>query len=164
MYERLKRQFMSTEPPRSIVPLLWYHGEDDSLILEEIRRMDEMGCAGFIIESRPHPDYLGQKWWHDVRISVEEARERNMEVWIFDEESFPSGFAGGRVLAKNPDFRYRVLVKRHLDIESSDGHLHVPLDQLIHSGDNVISLVAIPLEGDGKPDPERAVFVTDGVG
>lgn len=113
-YEQLKWQFTSTEPPRSLFPLLWLHGGEDEteeVLRREIAAMDKGGSGGFIIESRPHDDYLGDRWWRDVRICLDEAERRNMEVWIFDEEFFPSGIAGGKVLAENPDFRMKVLVK-----------------------------------------------------
>jgi hypothetical protein len=96
--------FSSPDPPRSIGPLLWYHGEDDALILREIDRMHDAGIGNFTIESRPHPDYLGPKWWHDLSISIERAQRLGMQVWIFDEKWFPSGVAGGLVMQADKRF------------------------------------------------------------
>src|SRR4051812_18750138 len=113
-YNRLKEQFASPNPPRSLFPLLWLHGDEretEAVIRREIAAMDEGGCGGFVIESRPHNDYLGERWWQDIGYCLDEASQRNMDVWLFDEEYYPSGIAGGKVLAVNPDFRMQVLVK-----------------------------------------------------
>ncbi|MFD0713568.1 glycosyl hydrolase [Paenibacillus sp. GCM10027626] len=149
MYNTLKAAFSSKEPPRSIAPLLWYHGEEQSLILEEIARMDEMGCGGFVIESRPHRDYLGKQWWDDLQVSIAEAKRRGMEVWIFDEEFFPSGIAGGRVLAANADYRQHVLVERRIDVCCADGEVTIPLEGLVLEGDTTIAILACKIKEDG---------------
>ncbi|MDI4643549.1 glycosyl hydrolase [Cohnella hashimotonis] len=112
--DTLRRQFASANPPRSLYPLLWLHGdprETEETLRREIQAMDDAGCGGFVIESRPHLDYLGDGWWRDVGICLDEARSRGMEVWIFDEEYYPSGIAGGKVLTKMPDYRMLVLAK-----------------------------------------------------
>ncbi|WP_283153779.1 glycosyl hydrolase [Guptibacillus hwajinpoensis] len=116
-YIELKEQFTSTSPPSSLFPLLWLHGdprEDASSIRQEIAAMDEGGCGGFIIESRPHRDYLGDGWWRDLDICIDEAKKRGMKVWIFDEEYYPSGIAGGKVLQSMPEARMKVLVKESI--------------------------------------------------
>ncbi len=110
----LRERFVSDEPPRSLFPLLWLHGapeETEEALRREIRAMEEGGCGGFVIESRPHADYLGEGWWRDVGICLDEARRLGMDVWMFDEEYYPSGIAGGKVLERMPDYRMQVLTK-----------------------------------------------------
>ncbi len=101
-------------PPRSIIPLLWLKGRDEEteeVIRNEIRAMDLGGSRGFVIESRPHKDYLGEGWWRDLAICIDEAQRLGMEIWIFDEEYYPSGIAGGKVIECNPEqYRMRVMV------------------------------------------------------
>lgn len=113
-YETLRAGFASAEPPRSLFPLLWLHGDEretEEVLRAEIQAMDDAGSGGFVIESRPHNDYLGDGWWRDLDICLDEAKRRGMEVWLFDEEYYPSGIAGGRVLASMPDYRMQVLAK-----------------------------------------------------
>jgi hypothetical protein len=110
----LRDQFSSANPPRSMFPLLWLHGDEsetEEVLRRELKAMDDIGCGGFVIESRPHNDYLGERWWRDVGICLDEAQQRGMEVWIFDEEYYPSGIAGGKVLENMPDYRMLVLTK-----------------------------------------------------
>ncbi|MDO4283724.1 MAG: hypothetical protein Q4C60_00175 [Eubacteriales bacterium] len=47
------------------------------------------------MESRPHPDFCGPKWWADMDVILEEARNREMQVWILDDSHFPTGYANG---------------------------------------------------------------------
>lgn len=98
-----------------IAPLFWQHGESASVLREEIRQMHSTGIGGFIIESRPHPDFLGERWWHDLDIILDEARQHSMKVWIFDDSSYPSGFSGGRIRDAHPEFLKIYLTERHID-------------------------------------------------
>ena len=66
-----------------IIPLFWQHGEEESILRQEIRQMHENGINGFILEARPHPDFLGPRWWKDVDIIIDEAKQRKMQVWFF---------------------------------------------------------------------------------
>lgn len=98
------------QPP--LVPLVFVHGEDEATIRRVVGEVAEAGNTGFVWESRPHPDYLGPKWWRDLGIAIDEAKKRNLEVWIFDEWMYPSGIAGGKVVAENPDFAVHVIEDR----------------------------------------------------
>jgi hypothetical protein len=49
-----------------ILPFLWQHGEEEDVIREEMARVHESGIGAVCIEARPHPDFLGPKWWLDM--------------------------------------------------------------------------------------------------
>jgi hypothetical protein len=53
--------------------------------------------------------YLSVGWFEKVKIAVEEAKKRNMRVWIIDEGKYPSGFAGGKFSQERPDLRMQGL-------------------------------------------------------
>lgn len=78
-----------------IFPFFWQHGEDEKTLREYMKVIDEANCHAVCIESRPHPDFCGKKWWEDMDIILDEARKRNMKVWILDDSHFPTGFANG---------------------------------------------------------------------
>ena len=78
----------------SLYPLFWQHGEKEEELREEIGKMQEGGIGGFIVGSRPHPDYLSYGWWRDLEVILSEAERRQMEVWIFDDGAYPSGLGG----------------------------------------------------------------------
>ena len=49
--------------------------------------------------------YLSESWFHLWEVTLAAARERDMLVWIYDENSYPSGFAGGNVPEIMPESR-----------------------------------------------------------
>lgn len=49
------------------------------------------GIRAVCLESRPHPDFVGEGWWKDLDIIMEEARNRQMRVWVLDDSHFPTG-------------------------------------------------------------------------
>ncbi|MBR0450728.1 MAG: hypothetical protein IJI78_01945 [Oscillospiraceae bacterium] len=80
-----------------IFPFFWQHGEDEAMLRKMMKVIDEANCRSVCIESRPHPDFCGDKWWKDMDIILDEARKRDMKVWILDDSHFPTGFANGKV-------------------------------------------------------------------
>jgi hypothetical protein len=98
-----------------LLPFLWQRGEPEAVIREEIARVAEAGIAAVCVEARPHPDFLGPQWWHDIDIIMDEARQRDMRVWILDDDHFPTGHAAGR-MADAPDELRRVFLReQHVD-------------------------------------------------
>jgi len=53
--------------------------------------------------------YLSPEYFSFFRKLVEEAKKRNMRVWIVDDAGYPSGFAGGKFTAEKPDLRMQAL-------------------------------------------------------
>lgn len=80
-----------------IFPFFWQHGEDETTLRKMMDAIDKANCKSVCIESRPHPDFCGEKWWRDLDIILDEARKRNMKVWILDDSHFPTGFANGAI-------------------------------------------------------------------
>ena len=78
-----------------ILPFFWQHGEDEQTLREYMGVIQDMGIQAVCLESRPHPDFAGPKWWEDMDVILSEARQRNMKVWILDDCHFPTGFANG---------------------------------------------------------------------
>lgn len=83
---------------------------NDKLEREEIlRQTDEFkskGYGGFIIHARGGlvTEYLSEEWFDMVKAAVCRAAELGLEVWIYDEFGWPSGFAGGKVVETDPAY------------------------------------------------------------
>ena len=62
-----------------------------------LRFFKEQGFGGAFIHPRPglETDYLSEEWFELYRYAVEKAKELDLDIWIYDENSYPSGFAGG---------------------------------------------------------------------
>ena len=91
------KQLLAGNSENHLMPFFWQHGEDEETLREYMKAIDESGCKALCVESRPHPDFCGEKWWKDMDIILEEARNRDMKVWILDDSHFPTGYANGAV-------------------------------------------------------------------
>lgn len=78
-----------------MLPFLWMRGESEDTLRQYVDVIYKANCHAFCVESRPHPDFCGEKWWRDMDILLEEAQKRDMQVWILDDSHFPTGFANG---------------------------------------------------------------------
>lgn len=76
--------------------------EDIDRMLPEFK---EQGYGGVYIHPRPgmETEYLSQDWFDLWQYSLERGKELGLKVWIYDENSYPSGFAGGHVPAEFPE-------------------------------------------------------------
>jgi hypothetical protein len=105
-YETLLKLF--ADPPsgyRSAPLWVW----NDKMTREEIRRELEdfkaRGIGGAFIHPRPGliTPYLTDEWFSLCAYAVESGKELGLKIWLYDENSYPSGFAGGHVPAALPD-------------------------------------------------------------
>ncbi len=94
MNQKVKR-LLEGKGDNHIFPFLWVHGEEEAVLREYMGAIAASGIGAVCIESRPHPDYCGPQWWHDLDIILDEAKKRDMKVWILDDSHFPTGFANG---------------------------------------------------------------------
>ncbi|MBR2461295.1 MAG: hypothetical protein IKB34_08730 [Clostridia bacterium] len=99
-----------------LFPFYWQRGDHTHLIPEQIQRIYDSGCRAFCVESRPHPDFVGDTWWRDMDIILAEAEKRNMKVWLLDDDKFPTGHAAGMIAKKHPELGQWELIERHIDV------------------------------------------------
>ena len=88
----------------------WNTKLDQGLLNKEIDCMKEMGFGGFHMHTRVgmSTKYLSEEFMQFIKNCVEKAKENEMLAWLYDEDKWPSGYAGGYV-TKNKAFR-----KKHL--------------------------------------------------
>ena len=85
-----------------ILPFYWQHGESRELLEEGMEKIHDSGIGAVCVESRPHPDFLGERWWQDMDIIMSKAKELDMKVWVLDDAHFPSGYCNGRIGEDSP--------------------------------------------------------------
>ncbi len=102
MYNSKIQKLLNQEGGNYIFPFFWQHGESEEVLREYMNVIHRSNIGAVCIESRPHPDYCGEGWWHDMDIILDEARRRDMKVWILDDSHFPTGYANG-AMASQPD-------------------------------------------------------------
>ncbi len=88
----------------------WNGVLDPETCRRQIRVMREGGLGGFFMHARVGlgTAYLSDEWFKCVNACIDEASGRNMRAWLYDEDRWPSGAAGGLV-TKDPRFRQRRL-------------------------------------------------------
>ena len=105
-FATLSSQF--AEPPReyTTAPFFVWNAE---ITKEEIEKdlisFKDAGSSQVIIHPRPGliTEYLSQNWFELYQFAVEKGEELGMNIWIYDENSYPSGFAGGHVPDEMPE-------------------------------------------------------------
>ena len=60
-------------------------------------------------------EYLGEDWFKAVDSTIDESIKQNLKVYLYDEDKWPSGFAGGTVPLKDKNFRTKALLARPAD-------------------------------------------------
>ncbi len=91
---------------------------NDKLDIEETRRqvaiMDDAGIGGFMMHARGGllTEYMGDEWFDNITTAIDEASLRGMHPWVYDENGWPSGFAGGRVTELGIDYWQKILHMR----------------------------------------------------
>lgn len=94
MSEKIKA-LQKGEGGNYIFPFFWQHGETEAILREYMKAIHKANIGAVCVESRPHPDFCGEQWWHDMDIILEEAKRYGMKVWILDDSHFPTGYANG---------------------------------------------------------------------
>ncbi len=101
-------------PPReySSAPLwVWNDDLTESQILDTLRQFAAQNVRQAFVHPRPGlmTPYLSEKWFRLWKVALKEAERLDMNLWIYDENSYPSGFAGGFVPEAMPESRGRGL-------------------------------------------------------
>ena len=89
----------------------WNCKMDAEMLGEQIDVLREMGFGGFHMHSRSGMamPYLQKEFMDLVRFCTDKAKSENMLAYLYDEDRWPSGSAGG-IVTKNPRFRQKKLI------------------------------------------------------
>ena len=93
-------------------PFWAWNGElDPETCRRQIDLLHDAGIGGFFMHSRVglRTPYLSDRWFECVDACVDEAKKLKMRAWLYDEDRWPSGAAGGLVTS-NPRYRARGLL------------------------------------------------------
>lgn len=122
-----------------IIPFLWLHGEDEETLKSYMAAIYEANIRAVCLESRPHPDFLGPKWWQDLDIILDEAKKRNMKVWILDDQHFPTGAAAGAVKTAPAELHKQYLACNMTDIFGPQRRVRLDIGKLASTPQNPIA-------------------------
>lgn len=119
-------------------------------IERQVREMHSKGAGGFFIHGRfgLRTEYMGEQWMICIERACDTARELEMHVYLYDENPFPSGVAGGEAMKNEQHFN------KYLDIARHAARPHERVDVALPEGE-LLSAVAVDLDSS-----ERIVDVT----
>lgn len=94
----------------------WNGTMEPGEVQRQAQLMHEQGFGGYFMHSRVglETPYMGEEWMAAIAAGIESARKYDMEAWFYDEDKWPSGFAGGLVPALGDAYRLKGLDTRIL--------------------------------------------------
>ncbi|MBQ9083700.1 MAG: hypothetical protein IJY28_09415 [Clostridia bacterium] len=89
----------------------WNEKLDTAETREQIEKMEQAGIGGFFMHARGglQTEYMGDEWFSNVEASIEEAEQRGMHAWAYDENGWPSGFGSGKVNGRGVAYQQKFL-------------------------------------------------------
>lgn len=84
-------------------------------LTRQIDMLHKMGMGGFHMHVRTGMDspYLDEEFMGYIRHCVDKAEKDQMLAWLYDEDRWPSGTAGGKITAAHPDYARKTLLFTH---------------------------------------------------
>ncbi len=100
---------------------------NDKLEVEELKyQIDEMkkaGVGGYFMHARSglKTPYLSEEWFDCIKAGIEAGKETGLHAWAYDEEGWPSGFAGGIVPEMSEDYHAKFIsLEKHKSMKDVD--------------------------------------------
>lgn len=86
---------------------------DTAVMDRQIKAFKEAGGAGVFLHARIGllTPFLEQDWWNAMDAGVRACEKYHLQAWFYDEDKWPSGFAGGKVPLYNRDFLIESVLK-----------------------------------------------------
>lgn len=121
-------------PPAALRPLQITHGlAPEEATRESLARWKELGMGG-IVCNIPFAEYMrSEAKWKTLVDAIDLCAELGLIVWIYDEDGYPSGAAGGIVLEGHPQFEALALA---YDAQREDPFVVRPAYEHTHASNN----------------------------
>lgn len=107
--------FKKFKDPDSILRPAPFWAINSKITPEETARqlgdMVDVGLSGGFFHSRAGlvTDYLGDEWFAAMNAAIDMAKQKDGYVWLYDEDLWPSGNAGGQVAGMKDEYRAATL-------------------------------------------------------
>jgi len=127
-------------PPRrySLTPFwAWNDTLEPERLKWQIDQMVDKNIFGAFMHARVginkgRTPYFSEGWWKAVETAIEHGEKVGFRPWLYDEDKWPSGSAGGRTVAVNPkEFTQKGLVYSTMEIEGPQRIILPPVKRLI---------------------------------
>ena len=105
-FEALRSEFVEPAKQFRSAPFYIFNNKvTPDQIDRTLTDLEDKGFGGVFVHPRLGlvTEYLSDEWYDLFRHTLEKGKELGMYTWIYDENSYPSGFAGGHVPAQMPE-------------------------------------------------------------
>ena len=143
-WDTLAEAFASANPTRTTSPFTFIHGNESEPELRAIlRAIHEGGFEGIVLHPFHYEDFLGPRQWAQWKIVFDEARRLGLAVWQEDDQTYPSGFAAGKVVAAHPEYGRTMLVEaaKHV-LSGSQAGFSLDIRELLQGRDFLVAVTA----------------------
>lgn len=86
-------------------------GADAETIRKRLQDLRSLGVGGLVVNVSFHNYLRSEEQWRLFLEGLKIAEDLGFVIWLYDEEGYPSGAAGGLVLEKKPEFEAVGLVR-----------------------------------------------------
>jgi len=128
----------------------WFlnHRLEDSELVWQLDEMKRKGFKGVFIHPRDglETPYLSSEWMDKAAVIVTHCKQIGLHAWLYDEDPYPSGAAGGLVSLNRPEFRAGSLFLESMSCSGGEVVFDFPVGRLL-------KVVAIPMNG-GEASPD----------
>jgi len=149
-WSRIDAEFAS--PPAEF-RIIQFSGHDGSPL--PVEKMKEAGIGGVELFMESDGYLKKEAAWENMRKSIEAAHQAGMQVWVADDNGYPSGMAGGRIVEADPALEVRCL--RQV-IKEGSGPGPVRLD-LPKEAERFVQALLCPVV-DGRPVLEKGTLAS----
>lgn len=147
---KLYEQVLAGDYENHVLPFLWQKGESREVIADYLEKIAACDIHEVCLESRPHPDFMGEGWWSDLEFIIARCKELGLKIWLLDDAHFPTGYANGALkdLPEDDPLRKTVLTHRTLDAIGPTRRMSVAVTNMFDATERFYAAVAMR---DGKP-------------
>lgn len=94
----------------------WNGDMEEKRVADQLAAFYAVGMGGAFMHSRSglKTPYMEEKWFSCVQAAVDTALREGGKVYLYDEDRYSSGFAGGAVCREHPEYR-----QRHLTVSTA---------------------------------------------
>lgn len=115
--DTLVQHFKNPPPEYSLLPFWSLNNTLDSGKLNgQIDQMLDKGVYGAFMHAREGLDqsatpYFSDGWWTAIEAAVKHAHAKGFYTYLYDEDKWPSGSAGGRTIQANPERNIKKILR-----------------------------------------------------
>ncbi len=102
-----KKQFKNPSREYSVAPFWFLNGDlEENELKRQLFEMKQKGVDEVILHSRKgcEVEYLSDEWFKKIGIILDECEKLGLTALIYDEDNWPSGYAGGKIVGANESF------------------------------------------------------------